>query len=110
MNNYELRQEAERIIVEDRVPVEVLQDIVDRYGEVAGATTVRAVTEQFARTYGVDPRLIEDDCNGPPSGTSEYEGRGLAFMFEVDGYTLRVLVEDVTIDGERKSTIYQAIE
>ena len=31
-------------------------------------------------------------------------------MFEVDGYTLRILVEDVTIDGERKPAIDQASE
>jgi hypothetical protein len=96
MNPYEVRQEAERIISEDRVPTDVLQDIVDRYGEVSAEVTVRAVAEQFARTYGVDVRLIEAD-------------HGLAFQFEVDGRDLRVTVEDVTLDEER-STIYQAIE
>ncbi len=98
MNPYDLREEATRIIGEDRVPTGVLQDIVAHYGEVDAAVTVRGVAEQLARSYGVDVRLIEEDHNGPPGSTSDYEGRALAFTFEVDGRDLRVLVEDVTVD------------
>lgn len=98
MNPYEIRQEAARIIGEDRVPVEVLTDIVERFGPIDAALTVREVTETIARTYGVDVRLIDEDHNGPPGSTSDYEGRALAFTFEVDGRDLRVLVEDVTVD------------
>lgn len=98
MNPYEIRQEATRIIGEDRVPVDVLEDIVERFGPIDAAVTVREVTETIARTYGVDVRLIEEDHNGAPEGTANYDGRALAFSFDVDGRDIRVLVEDVTVD------------
>lgn len=98
MNLYELRQEAERIIGEDRIPTDVLQDLVDRFGTIDAAVTIREVTQTMARSYGVDVRLIEEDHNGPPGGTTDYNGRALAFTFEVDGRDIRVLVEDVTVD------------
>jgi hypothetical protein len=66
------------------------------------AETVLVVTRHLARAYGVDTRLIEEDHNGPPGGTTDYTGRALAFQFEVDGRELRVLVEDVTIDAEEQ--------
>jgi hypothetical protein len=43
---------------------------------------------------------IEEDCNGAPGGTTDYDGRALAFMYETEGRTIRVLVEDVTLDPE----------
>lgn len=46
------------------------------------------------------PHEIEEDCNGAPGGTSDFEGRALAFIIEVGGRNLRVLVEDVTLDED----------
>jgi hypothetical protein len=104
VNPYLVREEAERIIGEDRVPTAVLQNLIDTFGPVnRGAETVRVVTENFARLHGDNAVLtIEEDHNEPPGGTSPYEGRALAFQFEVDGIELRVLVEDVTVDLEER--------
>ena len=103
MDPYEVRKRAEVIIGEDRVPTDVLQDMIDQFGPpMEYAETVRVVTENLARLFNVDVNTIEEDHNGPPGGTSDYAGRSLAFMFEVDGRNLRVLVEDVTIDAEEQ--------
>ncbi len=68
---------------------------------MSGADTVRVVTERLAQLYSMGWADIEADLNGPPGGTSDYDGRALAFIVEVDGYDIRVLVEDVTVDEER---------
>lgn len=67
---------------------------------MSGVETVRVVTEHLAREYGKGWADIEADHNDPPGGTTDYDGRALAFIVEVDGYQIRVLVEDVTIDEE----------
>lgn len=101
-NPYLIREEAERIIGEDRVPTDVLEELVALYGQNDHAKTVRTVAENLARMFSVDVRLIEEDHNAPPGGTTDYEGRVLAFTFEVDGREMRVLVEDVTVDPEER--------
>lgn len=101
MDPYEVRRRAEVIIGEDRVPTDVLQKLIEDFGSpMEYAETVRVVAENLARLFSVDTRLIEEDHNGPPGGTTDYDGRALAFQFEVDGRELRVLVEDVTVDEE----------
>jgi hypothetical protein len=76
------------------------------------AETVRAVAEGLrAALYdGRSPHsppatpwltAAVEDHNGSPGDTSDYPGRALAFTVEVDGFDIRVLVEDVTPDYER---------
>lgn len=67
--------------------------------EIVLAETVRLSGLRFPRVV----LGIEEDCNGAPSGTSDYDGRALAFMYEAEGRTIRVLVEDVTLDPEEPS-------
>lgn len=79
------------------------------------AETVLAVANQLRDSLGHDFRgvpspvpvtpwltAIEEDHNSPPADTSPYPGRALAFTVEVDGCDIRVLVEDVTPDYERR--------
>jgi hypothetical protein len=106
----------------DEVDVEVRQyhrDYVDpdelrddpetggRYAVIAraprsGAPTVEAIAEYLRRAAGArgwSPSFAEEDHNGPPMDTSDYDGRALAFLMDdVDGYQIRVVVEDVTPD------------
>lgn len=67
---------------------------------MSGKDTVLVVTKGLASTFGMGEIDIEVDHNDPPSDTTDYEGRALAFIVEVDGYEIRVLVEDVTPDSE----------
>lgn len=78
------------------------------------AETVMVVANQLRDSLGhafrgvpspvpVTPWLtaIEEDHNDPPGDTANYPGRALAFTVEVDGFQIRVLVEDVTPDYDR---------
>lgn len=99
---YAIRREAERIIGEDRVPTSVLEQLVRQYGYDSRAETVSVVATKLAHVYGLSWADISIDHNDPPMDTSNYEGRALTFSMEVDGLDLRVLIEDVTPDYERR--------
>jgi hypothetical protein len=38
-----------------------------------------------------------------PDGTSDYDGRALAFSFTSEGRTYRVLIEDITLDEDEET-------